>query len=452
MEGKTLDKSTLLKFYKRDDIQTAIIENASNREVAINFGGKGYGKRPDILRYKRDILELAMRGATSFHISEERWTNPLALDTSLKKEELDKMRAGWDFIIDIDCHFLEYSKMAAYLIIKVLKYYNIHSISCKFSGNKGFHIGVPFESFPLKIGRADTQFLFPDAPKRIAMYIKEKINNPLADMIIEHENGSFLEVFKKTGVAEKGDIIKKEVDNTGNLIERLDVEPFLEIDTLLISSRHLYRSVYSFNEKSGLVSIPISPDRALLFNKSEALSENIKPSRYKFLDNSESKNNECVQLVTEAFDFKPDLPPEEETIKKVYTEFDAVSEAIPIELFPPCIHNILKGIRDGKKRALFILHNFLLSCGWGYEEIDLISKEWNKKNPEKLRENILIGQLRYRKAQKKKILPPNCANTIYKDVKVCIPDSFCLKIKNPVNYAILKKRFLKTKKNKKKKD
>ena len=68
-----LDLSTCLKYYKREDIQKEIIENAKDKETAIKFGEKGFGKRPDILQYPKDILELAKQGATSFHVSEERW-------------------------------------------------------------------------------------------------------------------------------------------------------------------------------------------------------------------------------------------------------------------------------------------------------------------------------------------------------------------------------------------
>ena len=55
---------------------------------------------------------------------------------------------------------------------------------------------------------------------------------------------------------------------------------------------------------------------------------------------------------------------------------------------------------DGKKRALFILNNFLTSVGWNHGQIEKRLKVWNKKNPEPLREVILLGQLRYRKQQK----------------------------------------------------
>jgi len=65
--------------------------------------------------------------------------------------------------------------------------------------------------------------------------------------------------------------------------------------------------------------------------------------------------------------------------------------------------------------------------------------EWNKKNPEPLRETILLGQIRYHKQNKKSMLPPNCDNQMYYiDIGVCKPDNLCAKIKNPVHYTLRK--------------
>jgi DNA primase large subunit len=94
---------------------------------------------------------------------------------------------------------------------------------------------------------------------------------------------------------------------------------------------------------------------------------------------------------------------------------------------------------DGKKRALFVLVNFLTSVGWSYDKIEELLKEWNKKNKEPVREVYLVGQIRYHKSHKKKVLPPNCANKMYyQDLGFCKPDELCRKIKNPVNYSRIK--------------
>jgi len=161
-----------LSHYKRKDIQEEMIIAARNREVAVNYNNS-FGPRPDVLKNPGDILELAKQKATSFHVSEELWKNPLRLSPNMKKHDAESLRIGWDLVLDIDCKIFEYSKIAANLVIKALKFYDISSISCKFSGNKGFHIGVPFEAFPTSIKNEKTSKMFPDAPRRIAFYVKE---------------------------------------------------------------------------------------------------------------------------------------------------------------------------------------------------------------------------------------------------------------------------------------
>ncbi|MFW5852846.1 MAG: hypothetical protein ACOCUR_02355 [Nanoarchaeota archaeon] len=453
-----LNLGQTITFYKRRDIQDEILFAAENKEIAVKFGEKGFGKRPDILKFPNDILEFAVKGATSFHASEELWYNPLQISTSLKPKELDELRMGWDLVIDIDCAVLEYSGIAADLVIEVLKYHDIESISCKFSGNHGFHIGVPFESFPESVGGEESRFLFPKMPKAIALYIKKMIEQPLAERIAEFEDGDIAAIAERTGKIRE-EIVKDPESETAEL----NVESFLEIDTILISSRHLYRMPYSFNEKSGLVSIPVDPSKVREFKKEDAVSKNVVVSEHRFLDRSNSVANEASRLSVQALDFisrndieKKIVDETKEMQKRVVNEaknYEEFTEKIPEELFPPCINLMKEGMEDGKKRALFALVNFLTSVGWNYDDIDIWLRDWNKNNEENcgegIRETLLRGQLRYHSAQKKAILPPNCDNpNYYKSIGtgtrvVCQPDSFCKYIKNPVQYAKKKMYFMK---------
>ena len=383
-----------------------------------------------MLRHATDILELAKQGATSFHASEELWSNPLHLGTSLRKNELDNLRIGWDLILDIDCGIFEYSREAADLVIKALKFHSIKSISCKFSGNKGFHIGVPFEAFPEKMRNDETKKMFPDAPRRIALYIKEMIKQPLGEKIMEFEKNNFNAIIEKTGKN------ASEIIYYSNKTRTLNAEPFLNIDTLLISSRHLYRMPYSLHEKSELVSTPLNPEKVLLFKKEFALPKNVRISTHRFLARDNAENDEGKQLLTQALDFSIKHDTGNSKEKK---EFAAPEKALPEELFPPCIRLILNGLDDGKKRAMFILVNYFTSIGWDYDMIEKKLKEWNAKNKEPIREVYLLGQLRYHKQMQKKILPPNCDNEMYMlGIGVCKPDSFCAKIKNPAQYTTKK--------------
>jgi DNA primase catalytic subunit len=111
-------KSIAEKYYKRREIQEAILENAKDREIAVKFGDKGFGTRPDVLQYPRDVLELVKQGATSFHASEEVWRNPLHLNAEMKKRELDELRTGWDLVLDIDCPDWELAKISTWILIK----------------------------------------------------------------------------------------------------------------------------------------------------------------------------------------------------------------------------------------------------------------------------------------------------------------------------------------------
>ena len=501
-----LSISKTLSHYKREDIRKAIAEEAKDKEIAVKFQDK-FGKRPDILQYPNDILEFAKQRATSFHASEELWKNPLQISTLLKKDQMSELRKGWDLVLDMDCEDWEFSKLTTHLFIKALKRHNIKSVSCKFSGNKGFHIAVPFEAFPNEVSGKKTKDLFPDGPRKIAEYLLNFISEnyvKVKENIVSFDNGPslgvkelkerfgkkefILNLCKTCGNKVKlnrqktndhicskcGKTVRNEKEHmvcdkckilmttikeekhlcnkckTSDYVSKFDPLSIIEVDTILISSRHLYRMEYSFHEKSGLVSIPINPNRVLDFYKDIAKPENFKMSRYKFLDRSKAKRTEGRNLMIQAFDFNP--KEHDEVNIKTERKFEIPEDAVPESFFPPCIKKGLLGLEDGKKRFMFILCNFLRNLGWGHAEIEKFIKDWNKKNKEQLRETLIVGHSRYGKQQKKRILPPNCSNQMYyKDMHLCSPDNLCQKIKNPVQYATRKSFGLNNKKKKAKK-
>ena len=427
-----LTLGTCLKHYKRKEIQEEIIANAKNREVAVRFGEKGFGKRPDILRYERDILELAKQGVTSFHASEELWENPLMLNPGLRKSELDNIRIGWDLILDIDCPSWKISKIIAWLILTALKQHGVSSYSIKFSGNKGFHIGVPFEAFPKKIGNSETRLLFPEGPKKIALYLLDYISRNYITVSEDNDiifGGKFKvnaqhiekiktkeklmeyyckECGKKLILKDKKEKIEyvcpkcgervileedlpyikcsncdypfmenmkrkfsKRIEKSKTSIcscgsteyeERVNPLAIIEVDTLLISQRHLYRMPYSLHEKSGLCSLPFNPHNILKFEKKYAKPENLKVSKFRFLDKRNVRPNEAKQLLLQALDFSIK---EEHEIKED-KEYDTPLTAIQQKFFPPCILKGLEGLEDGRKRFVFALINFLTCVGWEY--------------------------------------------------------------------------------------
>ena len=436
-----LDKNKVLMHYKRGDIQAEMVLHGQNKEVVGSFKGESYAKRPDIISYPRDVLELVKQGITSLHASEELWSNPLQLDPLLKRNEVEELRIGWDLIIDIDCPYFPYSKIAADLIIKALQHHEVKSISIKFSGNKGFHIGVPFEAFPNSIAGEKVSKRFPDATRDIAFYLKDMVKEIFASKLLDIEKGD---------VGKIASNLKKEVKEIlqGN---KLNSDIVLDIDTVLISPRHLYRMPYSLHEKSGLCSIPLALNEIMDFERAKAEPSLVKVRpEIRFLDREKVVPQEAKSLFDKAIAAgisKKEIQDFKQTERK---EMQIPETAIPEIFFPPCIKLILQGMQDGKKRSIFILINFFRSVGWSYDQIEARLKEWNTKNPEPLREVTLIGQLRYHKQHKKNVLPPNCKNQMYYlDFGVCKPDHLCKRIKNPVQYA--KRRVFYLNQNKKNK-
>ena len=383
----------LVSYYSKKEVQDRLLEVSKDREVSVIIN-EGFGKHPDILQYPSDIIELARSGAVSFHISEEHWKNPLLLKPGMTKRELDDLRISWDLILDIDGPF-ELSRIASYLVTEALEFNDMKNYTVKFSGNKGFHIAIPFSAFPKKVQNKDTKDLFPEAPKIIASHLKE--------------------------------IIKKELSGR---INNDDPYSLVDIDTILISNRHMFRAPYSYHEKSGLISIPVRKEEILSFERESARPENVKFD-VPFL--SECSEGEASRLIIQAFDWNlKNLKSREKDAVKTYDEF---SKKVPGEFFPDSIKKGLEGVKDGRKRFLFILLNFLRCLNYNYDEISEIVKKWNEKNDEPLREGYIATQLMWHKKQKK-ILPPNFTNKMYyQDLGIEISERE-MKFKNPVNLAV----------------
>ena len=229
----------------------------------------------------------------------------------------------------------------------------------------------------------------------------------------------------------------------------------VDIDTILISSRHLFRAPYSLHEKTKLVSLPIPYDKLMDFKKEDA-NPSVMNTDLEYL-NRDVKPGSASRLILQAYDSKKKKHMYLEGIEEVQEkkEFDIPKEAIKEEFFPPCIVNILKeGMEDGKKRALFILVNFLRSVGWSWDMVIDKINEWNKLNKEPLREVYINAQVAWHKKQNNSVLPPNCSNdSYYKDLRICCDEEFCRRYKNPVNFATRRssaaKKYAKKKKVKK---
>lgn len=425
-----MDAKGAIEYYSRKDVQKAICHSSKDKEAVARFG-EGFGKRPDVIQMPGDVAELARKGASSFHVSEERWKDPLSLLTGSTKKQLDELRIGWDLIIDIDTKLWEPSKYTAFLIYEALKFHNVKNVSVKFSGNKGWHLGIPFEAFPSEVHNMNTKNLFPDSLKVIASFLQEKIRVELSKYMLLK---SSIDEIAKAAAIDKQKLIKD---------GKFDPFGAIELDTVLISSRHLFRAPYSLHEKSGLASVVIDPKKIMDFQKDMAKPENFKADRL-FLNREEVQKNEGKDLIIQAFDWH--FEKQKKTMQKINTEtqkqepktYEKITDLIKADYFPPCMINALKGeMADGKKRTLFVLINFLKQMNWPYELIEKTVKEWNAKNPEPLRENYVVAQLISAKRQGS-MMPPNCSNVAYfKETGICTPAPLCSRIKNPTNYALL---------------
>ncbi|MFH1455559.1 MAG: DNA primase small subunit domain-containing protein [archaeon] len=423
-------QNDLFNFYTRKDILKCLLDASQDREVSYRYANGGFGKRPDILQFEGDIIELVKQGVLSFHISEERWTSPLDLQPGMTKRQLDELRKGWDLILDIDTVFWDYAKYTAFLLIEALKFHDVKCYSIKFSGSKGFHIAVPFEAFPDEVNEIKTKDLFPDGLRIIAAY--------LSDMIKEHLTAKIFENDTMENLCKISGKTAQELLTNG----KFDPFKIIDIDTVLISNRHLFRAPYSLHEKLGLISVPINPNHVLGFEKTMAEIENIQTD-VPFLDRSLVVKNEAKQFIIQAFDWHSKQLKRDD-YKDVLTKpqtYNLPEFALQEEYFPNCIQNILKGgMSDGKKRSLFILVNFLRHVGWDKEKIKECINEWNERNPDKLKEGYIQSQIIWNFRQKQPILPPNCANSsYYKDLRLCNPANFCERFRNPVNFALKRK-------------
>ncbi|MBN2881658.1 hypothetical protein JXM83_06435 [Candidatus Woesearchaeota archaeon] len=441
------ESENIIEYYNQDFVKNAIVELAEGKEAVGSYNNKGFAKRPEMIQYPQDVVEFAKKGITSFHISEETWSNPLLLQTGLRKKELDSLRDGWDLILDIDCPEFEFSRIAAELIIELLRYLVDEScITAKFSGNHGFHIAIPFEAFPTEVNGINIKDLFPESPRKIALYLTHEINDLLIQEFQTRLGKNYLEIISQK--------IKKPINKFAKNNTIL-VDEILEIDTVLISSRHLFRSVFSINEKSGLVSIPVDIHKIKDFQKTDAEISNVIKNEKQFENikfmNRNVEKDLAKNLFIKAYDYNAaeennvykDVLEEKKNFEKssMNNQFeDDSGEILPQESFPPCILCGLNGLKDGRKRFAFILRNFLTYCNWPKEEYAKLFNKWNDFNLEKLRQTDIDVQLRY---MTKQVLPPNCdRKEYYQDLMICHPDGLCKKIKNPVAYAKKKAFFI----------
>ncbi|MFB6174668.1 MAG: DNA primase small subunit domain-containing protein [Candidatus Nanohalobium sp.] len=406
-EGERPQDWKIRQYYEQDELADKFLELAEYREIAPTYPN-GYGKRPDAINFRGDFEDLVKNGAVAFHASVERWRNPLLIDNV---SNLDDLRTTWDLVMDIDCDYsFELAKETAELLIEELRQHGIDNISIKFSGNRGFHIGVRGEAFPQNINDEGFKDLYPDLARGIVDYLREQLKEQMIEKVEEY--------------GYRGEM---ETD------EGLDPYQVSDIENDW-GQRHLFRMPYSLHDGSWLVSLPIRPEEIEGFEKEQARMENVdfEVDFLKTFEEGEAKN-----LAIQAMDFIQERrkKKQEERFSED-REFSRPEDAIPEKYFPPTIKNILEGLEDGRKRGLFILINFYRTVGYSWEEIESKIWQWNERNKEELREAYVKGQLNWHRDRDEDVPPPNYdANGYYRDMQVYEGDNLEEQVPNPVSYA-----------------
>lgn len=347
-------RAVALSYYSRQDIRQNMMKFAQNRETVPRYF-EGFGKRPDALQFESDVFELAKKGATSFHCSEELWKDPMDISTGLTDEQLNVMRKAWDLLIDIDSKYFDYSKIYAEILVKVLRQHGVKNIGVKFSGSKGLHIIVPSKAFPKELSGMQTKDMFPEWPRLICKYLGDKVSLELKEPILklirgEKQKAEQLEVYcnkcnslaefankityvcpscqtrsesvhRLTGAKrilrclicskkiEENQIDKREVsacfackansqENPNQFKERIKTQN-IDADIVLVSPRHLFRMPYSLHEKTALASVVIDPDKIKDFELPDAHPMKISSPKDFIPD---AKEGEATQLLIKAIE------------------------------------------------------------------------------------------------------------------------------------------------------
>jgi hypothetical protein len=194
---------------------------------------------------------------------------------------------------------------------------------------------------------------------------------------------------------------------------------------------------YSLHEKTALASVVLSHEEISDFQPKDANPVKVKVRD--FMPNN--REGEASELLIQALDwYKED---DKKDYEKKFDFKPVKLENLSDKNFPPSIQKILKGLDDGRKRALFILLNLFRSVGMDKDELEKRIYEWNKKNKIPLKEGYIKSQLLWG-YRNKVIPPPNFDKDYYKGIGI-IPTEEEMRYKNPVNYVV--KKNLKTNKN-----
>ncbi|MEK6928904.1 MAG: hypothetical protein AABW65_03035 [Nanoarchaeota archaeon] len=216
-------------------------------------------------------------------------------------------------------------------------------------------------------------------------------------------------------------------------IKGISAEKIAKLDLVLVAPRHLFRMPYSLHEKTCLASIVIKKEQIDSFSPKDA-----DPLKVQVIDYLPINKEDGKKLLASALEWKKDKEYyEEKNERKKYANYEKINlQGIDESMFPKPIKKLLGGLKDGKKRGLFILITFFKSLGFSADYINSKIREWNKLNDPQLKEGYIKSQIDWHFRQKKQILPPNYENqNFYKDLNLLDEKP---NAKNPISEVIRK--------------
>jgi hypothetical protein len=337
---------------------------------------------------------------------------------------MDKLRKGWDLLIDIDSKYLDLSKIAAKFVVQALEYHGVKNYGIKFSGGKGFHIIVGWKAFPKEYQGIEARKMFPEWPRAITEYLFDWIESEFmkeAGRIMSFGESKYMACLNcgreaKTAIVAKfrcqvcdmrterknmkltkrrlrclddkcpGELelidnqdyyyceYCKDPDNDKISLDSIrnkeefeerrgeKVSEHAKFDLVLVAPRHLFRMPYSLHEKTSLASVVLTKEEIDKFLPGDANPLKIDIREY-YPNNTE---NEAERLLSEALNWKKHRVKDDEKKKeyeyKEYKEIDL--KGVNENIFPKPIKKLLLGLKDGKKRGLFILLTFYKTLGF----------------------------------------------------------------------------------------
>ena len=211
-------------YYAQPQVQQVLLEFSRNREVVPRYF-EGFGKRPDTLQYPSDIMGLVNKRATSFHASEEIWSDPLRIHSEMTPAEMNAARTSWDLLIDIDSPFIDWSKIVAQLILEALEAHGVKNVGLKFSGGKGFHLIVSGKAFPSHIEDVAMHAAFPEWPRAICRYLMHAIRATYNQRITQFMPS--LEMIQQRTQKKKEDLLQTACPTCGKSSKKGNVVTFV---------------------------------------------------------------------------------------------------------------------------------------------------------------------------------------------------------------------------------